>query len=133
MPAVLILPSGRKLDIDRIHADDGKLPVMGMMGGQKTLFERGSPPKPRLYQKGKAFFTMDEKPATEKAIQPWLDDEEFSEDIKGEMRAYLSGRTHGKAVTEKLSKIRPRKRVAKETRPFKPEDAGLSSKQPERV
>jgi len=133
MSSILVLPNGRKLEVDRIFMDGGSLPVYSMIGGRKTIMERGTQPKVSIYEKGKGLFTLDEKPCTPAVLQPWLDDPEYPEEIKTIFRKFLADRSKGKLVGEKLAKIRLRKPAAKETRRFTPEDAGLSSERAERV
>ncbi len=133
MPSIIVLPNGKKLDVDRFFVDQGKPPVMGMMGGQRTIFETGTPPKPSIYQKGDSFFTLDCKPITEEVAKPWLEDSGFPEVLKAPIRKFLARMKGGKPIIDRLDRVRKQTPAGKRTREISPEDAGLSSKRPERV
>jgi hypothetical protein len=134
MSAVMVLPNGKKLDYDRAFVDQGKPPVMGMMGGQKTLFEKGTAPKPSIFQRGTSFFTQDGSPITEEVAQAWFDDPDKDlTKTKALFREFLDRVASGKAPKEKITDVRKRKKVGKKEIKFRPEDAGLSAQAPERV
>jgi hypothetical protein len=133
MGSIIVLPSGKKLDYDRAFEDQGKPPVMGMMGGQRTIFETGTPPKPSIYQRGDAFFTKDGKPITDEVAKPWLEDPSWPEHLKALVRKFLAKVKGGKPVTERLDRVRKPKPEPRRTHELAPEEAGLSSQRPEKV
>ncbi len=126
MASILVLSNGKKLDVDRFWVDQGKSPVMGMMGGQKTIFEKGTAPKPSIFQRGEGFFTLDGAPITEAVAAPWLEDPDFPESLKGPFRAFLAKMKTGQKPKERPTKVRQRKAEPKEKRVLTNEDMGLA-------
>jgi hypothetical protein len=133
MASILLLADGRKLDVDRVFTDQGKPAVMAILGGQKTVLERGSTPKTTIYQKRKSFFTLDGQPATEEILAAWLEDPDFPESLKREFREFLADCKSGKGPKERLEKVRRRPPSKKQSRRFNPGEAGLPTDAPERV
>ena len=110
MSQVLVLSGNRKVDVDRMFVDAGKPPVFTLMGGARVLVEQGTPPKPMIYQRGKDFFTMDEKPMSEDAAKPWLEDGDWEKVIGEPFRAFLSRVASGKPIREKPGKLRKQRK-----------------------
>lgn len=133
MASILMLADGRKLDVDRFYADGGRPAIMGAMGGQTTVFQTATPPKPTIYEKKGAFFTLDGKPITEAIAAPWLDDPAQPDSLKARFRTFLDGVKAGKPVREKLTTVRKARPPRHRSRELAPEEAGLSSQQAERV
>lgn len=131
MAQILLLEGGKKLDVDHTFADGGASPTYAMVGGQRTLLDSGSPPRPTVHcrmtsTKEAIFFFEDGSP-----IEKPEDVSGLPERFKAMALRFLE--TDGRRKADP-TKVRPRKKEPKRKIALKATEAlGREALHPARV